>query len=94
MDEQNLMDAILRVERMERCFDALQAAASKDLTRVKSDPALNALLQELAWYYDDGQWLKDYEMDEKGLFPADLKRGVLSEDGVYDLLSALAGDRE
>lgn len=28
----------------------------------------------------------DFEADEKGMFPKDLKRGVLSEDGLYDLL--------
>ena len=27
------------------------------------------------------------EADEDGKLPADLKRGVLSEDGIYDLLS-------
>jgi hypothetical protein len=25
-------------------------------------------------------------MDEQGCFPEDMKRGVLSEDGLYDLL--------
>ncbi|MBQ1257811.1 MAG: DUF4298 domain-containing protein, partial [Clostridia bacterium] len=28
----------------------------------------------------------DYEADEKGLIPKTLKRGVLSEDGIYDLI--------
>ena len=31
--------------------------------------------------------LKDFEADEAGKLPKDLKRGVLSEDGIYDLLS-------
>ena len=31
--------------------------------------------------------MRDYEADEAGKLPADLKRGVLSEDAVYDLLS-------
>ena len=29
----------------------------------------------------------DFEADEAGKLPPDLKRGVLSEDGVYDILS-------
>ena len=29
---------------------------------------------------------KDFELDEEGKLPADLKRGVLSEDGIYNLL--------
>ena len=36
---------------------------------------------------DSGQWLKDFEADEKGKLPANLKRGVLSEDGLYNLLA-------
>ena len=38
-------------------------------------------------YYDSGQWLRDYETDEAGLLPKDLKRGVLSEDAVYNFLA-------
>ena len=33
------------------------------------------------------QWMKDFEADEAGKLPADLKRGVLSEDAVYDLIT-------
>ena len=31
--------------------------------------------------------MDDFEADEAGKFPADLKRGVLSEDAVYDLIA-------
>jgi hypothetical protein len=31
--------------------------------------------------------MKDYEDDEAGKLPEDLKRGVLSEDAVYNLLT-------
>lgn len=44
------------------------------------------MLQELTEYYGNGRWMVDYETDEAGLLPSDLKRGVLSEDGVYNLL--------
>ena len=37
-------------------------------------------------YYTSGEWQEDYEADEGGLLPADLKRGVLSQDGLYDVL--------
>lgn len=60
---------------MEAVFDAL-----------RDDPSREDLLRELKEYYEGGQWLRDYEMDEAGLLPPDLKRGVLSQDGVYDLL--------
>ena len=41
---------------------------------------------ELVDYYESGRWLKDYEADERGELPRDLKRGVLSQDGLWDLL--------
>jgi len=37
-------------------------------------------------YMDSGLWLSDYEADERGELPSDLKRGVLSQDGLYELL--------
>ena len=33
------------------------------------------------------KWKQDYADDEAGMFPKDLKRGVLSEDGIWNLLS-------
>ena len=40
----------------------------------------------LTKYYEGGQWLKDYECDERGELPGNLKRGILSEDGFYNFL--------
>ena len=37
-------------------------------------------------YYGSEAWKHDYADDEAGLLPADLKRGVLSEDGIWNLL--------
>ena len=48
--------------------------------------ALKKDIDKLAAYYESQQWLKDFTDDENGKLPSDLKRGVLSEDGVYDLL--------
>ena len=43
-------------------------------------------LDALKDYMDSGQWKEDFEADEAGLIPSDVKRGVLSEDGLYNLL--------
>ena len=51
------------------------------------DAADIAALKE---YMDSGQWRLDYEADEAGEIPASVKRGVLSEDGLYNLLEDLA----
>ena len=36
--------------------------------------------------YTSQQWKDDYAMDEAGTFPEKLKRGVLSQDGIWNLL--------
>ena len=43
-------------------------------------------LRLLEAYYTSGGWQEDYEADERGDLPPDLKRGVLSQDALYDLL--------
>ncbi len=48
-------------------------------------------IDRLEAYYTSEEWRQDFEDDEEGRLPADLKRGVLSEDGIYDLLE---DDRE
>ena len=37
-------------------------------------------------YYASNEWKQDFADDEAGLLPSDFKRGVLSEDGIYNLL--------
>ena len=37
-------------------------------------------------YYRSSLWRGDFEADERGELPPDLKRGVLSQDGLNDLL--------
>lgn len=71
-----------RVMRMERCYDELRTALSTGIRNAE----LRDMLNTLRGYYEGGAWLADYERDERGEFPMDLKRGVLSQDGVYDLL--------
>jgi len=47
---------------------------------------LQKLLQKLDAYYRSETWKQDFADDEAGLLPKNLKRGVLSEDGLYNLL--------
>lgn len=44
-------------------------------------------LDALRHYQESGQWLKDYEADEAKRIPEGCDRAVLSEDGLYNLLS-------
>ena len=83
------MDQIRRIEEMEAIFDAAGAALARLEAAAEEYLSLAGDLRRLEAYYTGGQWLRDYELDEKGLLPADLKRGVLSQDGVYNLLSEM-----
>jgi len=56
------------------------------LKRVREMETHYEILKE---YMDSGQWKADFEADEAGEIPAGLKRGVLSEDGLYDLLQSV-----
>jgi len=38
-------------------------------------------------YYGSDMWKQDFADDEAGRLPQDLKRGVLSEDGIWNLLA-------
>lgn len=79
MMQQQINQAIERIQSMEALFDRLLAAD-------REDPGYEGSLAQLAQYYESGLWLQDYTLDEQGLLPSGLKRGVLSEDGVYNLL--------
>lgn len=75
------------ISRMEHILDHYaQALCQLDqvLTVLeKQGPDYQALMD----YYTSGQWQQDFLADEQHLLPAGLKRGVLSEDAVYDLLT-------
>ena len=79
-----IQQAIERITQMERCFDLLRSIAQ----RGPEEPNNGAgeLLALLEGYYESGQWLRDYELDEQGLLPRELKRGVLAQDALYDFL--------
>lgn len=79
---------IERVRRMELYFDTISRAVREKIP-IYSDPPLKAVFDTLIEYYDSGQWLSDYQADERGELPHYLRRGVLSEDGVYNLLSEI-----
>lgn len=61
-----------------------QSSDLDDLT--PSFATLRSAISILEAYYISSAWRTDFEADEAGLLPPDLKRGVLSEDGIYNLL--------
>lgn len=78
---------ISRIQRMEQTLDASTEAVRNLSDALAAYTTLQPQLEELIRYYESPQWLADYDADNAGLLPPDLKRGVLSQDAVYDLLA-------
>jgi hypothetical protein len=76
---------IERIKWMEQRYNnalaAIKDGAAVSLKAVKENVA------ELSKYYGSELWKQDFAADEAGKLPPDLKRGVLSEDGIWNLLS-------
>ena len=73
--EQNLNRALQVVQQLTAALDEFDAAQDA--------------IRQLTCYYGSDEWRRDLAADEAGLLPRDLKRGVLSEDGIWNLLSDL-----
>jgi len=87
LEQSVILEAEDRVRRMELCFDLLRNTA--DPETIHGDPFLREQLSELIQYYEGGQWLRDYTLDEQGYLSTQLKRGVLSQDAVFDFLERI-----
>ncbi|MBR1538164.1 MAG: DUF4298 domain-containing protein [Bacteroidales bacterium] len=76
-----------RIAAMEAAFDRTAAAVQALETALDDYESVKIDIDRLTNYLDTGAWREDFEADEAGLIPKNLKRGVLSEDGLYDLLT-------
>jgi hypothetical protein len=75
-----------RVREMEERYDRLTRVIASLEDALAAYARVRPDLEALQEYMDSGQWKADFEADEAGEIPAGVKRGVLSEDGLYDLL--------
>jgi len=71
---------------MEKRFDTALQAVERLSAALDEYIAVQGDIAELERYYHSSEWRKDFAADEAGLLPADMKRGVLSEDGIWNLL--------
>ena len=75
-----------RITHMESILDKSTEIIRRLEQALKDFAALQPDIAELEAYYTSPQWRKDFEADETGKLPKDLKRGVLSEDGIGNVL--------
>ena len=80
------MEQIERIRQMELRMERATKAVMELSTALENYEAAQEDIAELERYYGSEEWKQDFAADEAGLLPADLKRGVLSEDGIWNLL--------
>ena len=81
------MNQIETISAMEKILDRAEGLIGQLEKAVDDYEALLPELKQLEGYYESPQWVSDYEDQEAGKLPEAFKCGVLSQDGVYDLLT-------
>lgn len=71
---------------MEQLLDKVSATVAELSEAFDKYEEVQEAIATLNAYYGSDEWKQDFDDDEKGLLPSDLKRGVLSEDGLWNVL--------
>ena len=72
---------------MERCLLSASAAVKRLEAALDSYESVRQAIATLDEYYGSDLWRQDLADDEAGLLPENLKRGVLSHDAIWNLLT-------
>ena len=75
-----------RIKEMEQRLDKAAAAVMQLSAALDGYIESGEAIRELDAYYGSPEWKQDLADDEAGRLPHDMKRGVLSEDGIWNLL--------
>ena len=86
MASTNNKEQLQRIRKMERHLVRAASALKRLSSALDKYEEAKADIAALARYYGSDDWKQDFAADEAGLLPKDLKRGVLSEDGIWNLL--------
>ena len=76
-----------RVSAMEEALDEMIDANEEVRAALQRFAHAQQHAKELTNYLGSEQWISDFEADEAGMLPANLKRGVLSEDEAFNALA-------
>lgn len=72
---------------MERCLVSASAAVKRLEAALDKYESVRQAIAALDEYYGSDLWRQDLADDEAGLLPENLKRGVLSQDAIWNLLA-------
>ena len=75
-----------RVRRYETMLNEVTEVLGITEKALDAYEAVRPKIEALKEYYASAAWKRDFSASEKGLLPADLPSGVLSEDGINDVL--------
>ena len=78
---------LARIRLMERRLNRATAAVKRLEAALDKWEDAQEAIAALEEYYGSDLWRQDLADDEAGRLPVDLKRGVLSEDGIWNLLT-------
>lgn len=76
-----------RIEAMERRMQHVAAAVEQLTAALAAFEEAGDDAASLDAYYGSEEWRQDLAADEAGRLPKEMKRGVLSEDGLWNLLA-------
>ncbi|HAH74990.1 MAG TPA: DUF4298 domain-containing protein [Kandleria vitulina] len=80
------MDNINRIKEMENILNNTHQKIQDVINSLEALKAYQEEIEKLEAYYTSSYWEEDFQLDEEGKLLADLKRGVLSEDGISSVL--------
>lgn len=79
-------EQIERIQQMEERFNRVNKAVEQLEEAFLAWSEVMDEREALDTYYSSGDWMTDYEFSESDDFPKDMPCGVLSEDGVWNML--------
>ncbi|WP_300410429.1 DUF4298 domain-containing protein [Lagierella sp.] len=80
------MEQIERIKEMERIMNRHEEVLKKFNETLKDFKESQSDYNRLVDYYSSSDYLKDYDWSNEPDFPKDIKCGVLSEDGIYNII--------
>ena len=82
------MKQIEHILYMENLLNYIMEARKEQHANQEKSAKIQKTIRILADYYSSKEWKQDFADDEAGLLPKDFKRGVLSEDGIWNILES------
>ena len=80
------MEQIDRIQKMEERLDRASQVVMKLSAALDDYVEMQEDIRALELYYGSEEWKKDFADEEANRLPKGLKRGVLSEDAIWNML--------